>query len=165
MSVLTASHANITVKISVLILSHTWTTVMSVLTLSHAWTIVMSVLTLSQAWTIVMSVMTVSHTYTSHNVCVDTVTCLNNCHVCDDTDTCLNSSHVCVDIVTCLHHCHSVKLHAWLSSTFLQILPELARPLRGTAISPQLSIDTVSTLPKVWNLIRLSKQHSVQACP
>ena len=56
---------------------------------------------------------------------------------------------------------------ALLSSTFLQTLPELVAPLNGAFfISMQLSTDAVSTLRKVWVLLRLWKQHSVlvQSC-
>ena len=49
-------------------------------------------------------------------------------------------------------------LRASLSGTFLQTLP-----LNGHSISAQLSTDAVSALRKVWVLIRLWKQHSVQA--
>ena len=140
---------------------------MSVLILLHASIIVMYVLTLSHD--ICMNIIhvcvdSVTCLYHSHNLCVDSVTCLSNSHVCVDSVTCLNNSHVCVDIVTCLHHCHSVKLHAWLSSTFLQTLPGLAWPLRGTAYLPTAVHRRCQRPPKVWNLIRLLKQHSVQAC-
>ena len=58
-----------------------------------------------------------------------------------------------------------VTLQASLSGTFLQTLPEMITPLKGHAlfISMQLSTDAVSSLRKVWVLIRLWKQHSVQA--
>ena len=62
-------------------------------------------------------------------------------------------------------------LQASLSGTYLQIRPELhgysinIRHWRGALfISAQLSTDTVSALRKVWLLIRLWKQHCVQAC-
>ena len=60
-----------------------------------------------------------------------------------------------------------IALLALLSSTFLQTLPELVAPLNGAFfISMQLSTDAVSTLRKVWELLRLWKQHSVlvQSC-
>ena len=42
-------------------------------------------------------------------------------------------------------------LRASLSGTFLQILPELVTPLKGTAFfSARLSTDAVSVLRKVW---------------
>ena len=53
-----------------------------------------------------------------------------------------------------------------LVGTFLQTLPLRTRYAIAGAlcISAQLSTDAVSALRKVWMLIRLWKQHSVEVC-
>ena len=53
-------------------------------------------------------------------------------------------------------HIHPPTLRVSLSHTFLQTLPDLVTPLKGDSLS------LVSTLQKVWVLIRLWKQPSTQ---